>query len=226
MEERRKADGNISIHSLRMEGDHFGSSGKYVPGNFNPLPPYGGRQQLAVHDAQSLVISIHSLRMEGDIGKTTTNATMSDFNPLPPYGGRPIDSNVSIGHRNFNPLPPYGGRLVTLMRRTVKYAFQSTPSVWRETSFASFSSSSTAYFNPLPPYGGRLCQRTLYAFRLCISIHSLRMEGDGTGKSTSLRNFISIHSLRMEGDPPLSSELYEQSNFNPLPPYGGRRTQS
>ena len=80
----------------------------------------------------------------------------------------------------------------------------------------------------------------------CISIHSLRMEGDTT--SNTVRNiathfnplpphggrlffwysvpsspYISIHSLRMEGD---LTDIFRGSNyfiyFNPLPPHGGR----
>ena len=33
----------ISIHSLRMEGDAFILTGEKQNGNFNPLPPHGGR---------------------------------------------------------------------------------------------------------------------------------------------------------------------------------------
>ena len=35
-----------------------------------------------------------------------------------------------------------------------------------------------AYFNPLPPYGGRLNGIDTRNSGHCISIHSLRMEGD------------------------------------------------
>ena len=39
----------ISIHSLRMEGDYpYCCTGALVY-NFNPLPPHGGRQQYSVH---------------------------------------------------------------------------------------------------------------------------------------------------------------------------------
>ena len=79
---------DISIHSLRMEGDSAFPFPQLVPPYFNPLPPYGGRQQLAVHDAQSLVISIHSLRMEGDFFSLLPHLRRRHFNPLPPYGGR------------------------------------------------------------------------------------------------------------------------------------------
>ena len=57
--------------------------------------------------------------------------------------------------------------------------FQSTPSAWRETNE---------------------CPKIIANF--CISIHSLRMEGDDKYTGTHyVSDFISIHSLRMEGDP-------------------------
>mgnify|MGYP000205727763 CR=1 FL=1 len=86
--ERVTLPNNISIHSLRMEGDltylFFHNQG----GDFNPLPPHGGRLVSSpntpyIFSFQStpsawretepfsgkvpkLRISIHSLRMEGD----------------------------------------------------------------------------------------------------------------------------------------------------------------
>ena len=104
----------------------------------------------------------------------------------------------------FNPLPPYGGRPSTTKPSVVILIFQSTPSVWRET---------------------RPC--ISYNWIFCISIHSLRMEGDLNFPETfldffhfnplppyggrhrwnirnSTRESISIHSLRMEGDPRFS----------------------
>ena len=78
--------------------------------------------------------------------------------------------------------------------------FQSTPSVWRETSNLSVSVA-------LPP----------------ISIHSLRVEGDGsTLFASGTRNTISIHSLRVEGDAGCLPRQRRHSHFNPLPPCGGR----
>ena len=56
----------ISIHSLRMEGDPSSVRKDLHGGNFNPLPPHGGR---LIHHRKSVwkdCISIHSLRMEGD----------------------------------------------------------------------------------------------------------------------------------------------------------------
>ena len=79
----------------------------------------------------------------------------------------------------------------------------------------------------------------------CISIHSLRMEGDGGKLCAIIMSivfqstpsawretfqcytgivdfFISIHSLRMEGDDVETYFLRILGHFNPLPPHGGR----
>ena len=56
------------------------------------------------------------------------------------------------------------------------------------------------HFNPLPPHGGRPPFWALCQCFLRISIHSLRMEGDGRGMGTAAA----------------------ASDFNPLPPHGGR----
>ena len=124
------------------------------------------------------------------------------------------------GH--FNPLPPHGGRRCTRPRRSCSPIFQSTPSAWRETQDQGTGKRGTE-----------------------ISIHSLRMEGDDRKTVVFLPLVISIHSLRMEGDRSEAAmarpttefqstpsawretslsrlEIYRQSNFNPLPPHGGR----
>ena len=56
-----------------------------------------------------------------------------------------------------------------------------------------------------------------------ISIHSLRMEGDGAITTPGYVGDISIHSLRMEGDSRHCACGRSQLHFNPLPPHGGRR---
>ena len=133
-------------------------NGRRVKGNFNPLPPHGGRRQhLDIPDAEDTFqstpsawretgliqqtvtfddISIHSLRMEGDI----CNVPVSDL------GG--IISIHSLRMEGDN----VSDRLT----------------------------SSGKYFNPLPPHGGRLSQFCTESVVFVISIHSLRMEGDPT----------------------------------------------
>ena len=85
---------------------------------------------------------------------------------------------ASFGLLDFNPRPPCGGRLKakTPVKRATK--FQSTPSVWRATHTA---------FNG--------------SFRLLISIHALRVEGDLALWNIAIDKFV---------------------DFNPRPPCGGR----
>ena len=129
----------------------------------------------------------------------------SYFNPLPPHGGRrpPVNTietqcvisihslrmegdksrnGKSSNHTYFNPLPPHGGRLWNL-----------------DTGQASID-----HFNPLPPHGGRPEQDLRFLSSSCISIHSLRMEGDGR----------------------LIAVIVDMLYFNPLPPHGGRQMHS
>ena len=104
-------------------------------------------------------------------------AGLINFNPLPPHGGRRTPAQADTTKIHFNPLPPHGGRLLRAL-------FQRPPD----------------NFNPLPPHGGRLYRSSHHRINRCISIHSLRMEGDGFWTEVFLNEEISIHSLRMEGD--------------------------
>ena len=56
----------ISIHSLRVEGDHAAGFCGYCIFYFNPLPPCGGRPAGGDTAQTAFFISIHSLRVEGD----------------------------------------------------------------------------------------------------------------------------------------------------------------
>ena len=149
-----------------------------MTGNFNPLPPHGGRP---VHQGyrqreyefqstpsawretnqlcdrvRNAVISIHSLRMEGDDLPCHRSLHPTHFNPLPPHGGRPISNNVPISSAviSIHSLRMEGDNSSRIGSPT-SALFQSTPSAWRETS------------KLLPPEVAQ-----------SISIHSLRMEGD------------------------------------------------
>ena len=51
------------------------------------------------------------------------------------------------------------------------------------------------------------------------------MEGDLLKVEYKAILCISIHSLRMEGDIPPYADIYQRLNFNPLPPHGGRPTR-
>ena len=257
--------------------------------NFNPLPPCGGRRGDHLGGIARGNISIHSLRVEGDKDAARGGSRLRYFNPLPPCGGRHCPPWKDDFTKNFNPLPPCGGRPLKAAMQQLEGQFQSTPSVWRETAPAAktregckFQSTpsvwretrqrdsikksgvisihslrvegdgdtvkqtgAVGHFNPLPPCGGRLnvicvrhaehnfnplppcggrrpCPQTILA-PLAISIHSLRVEGDCPHRRRrGLCHPISIHSLRVEGDPVRSNSAAHGHNFNPLPPCGGR----
>ena len=104
--------------------------------------------------------------MEGDGLKSYGSRPQGNFNPLPPYGGRRKKKHSGRWCKHFNPLPPYGGRLSDTIDWDGDETFQSTPSVWRETTQYCTKSQILRYFNPLPPYGGRRrCRRSLPGFR-------------------------------------------------------------
>ena len=107
---RRRPD--ISIHSLRVEGDYSFPIRNIIIGiNFNPLPPHGGRPT----------------------GSTAFSWVSRYFNPLPPHGGRPAYAPTPPPCSHFNPLPPHGGRQNPPGTFLPAWPFQSTPSAWRET---------------------------------------------------------------------------------------------
>ena len=146
---------------------------------------------------------------------------------------------------DFNPLPPHGGRLTSSYASGIRWAFQSTPSAWRETSIVYLwkgrnhisihslrmeGDCGIALMMPM----NKLFQSTPSAWRetyrsshrrvdRCISIHSLRMEGDRQAFMRYVQTGISIHSLRMEGDQCKTGVSACLWNFNPLPPHGGRQ---
>ena len=150
--------GNISIHSLRMEGDKVLFVEFVSLKHFNPLPPHGGRHKMelfASSDAafQSTpsawretrwwnrncpvsVISIHSLRMEGDIFNFNNSGRRNiiSIHSLRMEGDVYRIVSDSANECYFNPLPPHGGRPFDSCRvYQVGMIFQSTPSAWRET---------------------------------------------------------------------------------------------
>ena len=169
---------------------------------FNPLPPHGGRPRRCKISGIFHPISIHSLRMEGDWRAARNDAYCQDFNPLPPHGGRPNSlaalvrtiyiSIHSLRMEGDIPLTPY---TMSTME------FQSTPSAWRET------------------HRTHAGINTLIAFQ---STPSAWRETERTSKMEEKKR-ISIHSLRMEGDGSIMSNDSKTGHFNPLPPHGGRQ---
>ena len=152
-------------------------------------------------------------------------ARWQNFNPRPPWGGRLNPDIASNGYYNFNPRPPWGGR------RSVFSALRLLKSI---------------SIHALRGEGDNYSYLLLSIF-FNISIHALRGEGDhiclinknkiqkfqstpSVGRATLLglrlqkAYSISIHALRGEGDMPfVPSFPCLVTNFNPRPPWGGRR---
>ena len=78
----------ISIHALRVEGDHGEKSTTFYVVYFYPRPPGGGRRFSFQPYKGAIVISIHALRVEGDRRTRQTCPQCQDFYPRPPGGGR------------------------------------------------------------------------------------------------------------------------------------------
>ena len=170
-------------------------------GYFNPLPPHGGRPRWSCsHRATPKFQSTPSAWRETSESAQEVRELGISIHSLRMEGDDSKWRTVQMGIRYFNPLPPHGGRRIICMKIMTFITFQSTPSAWRETAVDLFID-----------------------LVITISIHSLRMEGDGllgvplpgilTFQSTpsawretekqerqQKKQQISIHSLRMEGD--------------------------
>ena len=219
---------DISIHSLRMEGDFYNRHCVLLWNAFQSTPSAWRETRCFQNILLMFIISIHSLRMEGDrAGLQTIQKFVISIHSLRMEGDI-VHRVPTTAAAYFNPLPPHGGRPLLVYCAPAQYfTFQSTPSAWRETS----------------GFCGQIEQTRR------ISIHSLRMEGDahmrlyvqffhfhfnplpphGGRPSTSQTKHhgfpISIHSLRMEGDAIGTTGTTSPGNFNPLPPHGGRPTR-
>ena len=130
----RRAGNNISIHSLRVEGDvsAIPTAPKII--DFNPLPPCGGRPIKPLWDGYKITISIHSLRVEGDGAKLALERLFGiSIHSLRVEGdkcnmyGNPqsclFQSTPSVWRETY----------LHVVTSLFMYSFQSTPSVWRET---------------------------------------------------------------------------------------------
>ena len=146
---------------------------------------------------------------------------------------------------HFNPRPPWGGRPASVIGFPMTLSFQSTPSVGRATIVTPPSFDFRA-FQSTPSVGRATLVAIMILAALPISIHALRGEGDkrsgismrkpttisihalrgeGDRRRTGHRRHcgISIHALRGEGDFTPRTGISESFDFNPRPPWGGRR---
>ena len=169
----------ISIHSLRMEGDHSITIICISRYYFNPLPPHGGRPGGTMHIWMKMVFqSTPSAWRETVVSSTFLNVS-SSFQSTPSAWRETKIVTTCICIWNI------------ISIHSLRMEGDNCICKWY---------SNYIYFNPLPPHGGRLVCRYHLIYIRCISIHSLRMEGDHLYGMFCSYLCISIHSLRMEGD--------------------------
>ena len=221
--QQQKLNREISIHSLRMEGDGVDTFPLPDGAKFQSTPSAWRETAIPIRDAPD---AMH-------------------FNPLPPHGGRRHTYQRRTRRNAFQSTPSawretsraavaascsclFQSTPSAWRETTVKYAknqnreFQSTPSAWRETRSAenqivefSFQSTPSAWRETIHVhnFGGRMgFQSTPSAWRETMTCSVSRTS-----------SFISIHSLRMEGDEHSHVLQRRSMHFNPLPPHGGRR---
>ena len=193
-------------------------------GNFNPLPPHGGRRVYldrrktkwkfqstpSAWRETRLVIIPFNARFTFQSTPSAWRETACCpaaflhyryFNPLPPHGGRQSPGRIDSQHDNIS---IHSLRMEGDVRRQFALLLSdiSIHSLRMEGDFIlDWKKSHLRNFNPLPPHGGRQPLVSVGLDCNGISIHSLRMEGDVLGGRLRQRQGISIHSLRMEGDP-------------------------
>ena len=236
----------ISIHALRGEGDATRKRTVSRQSHFNPRPPWGGRLARVPRAELS-----YKFQSTPSVGRATpvpplSNARCRYFNPRPPWGGRlgqkrlfewlrQFQSTPSVGRatapysfqitssKYFNPRPPWGGRPLKSTttadaQRISIHALRGEGDVRGRV-----ARNSSRHFNPRPPWGGRhRLAHSAFLLELFQSTPSVgRATGDGDERGRGID--ISIHALRGEGD--RSGVRFCQTNrdFNPRPPWGGRR---
>ena len=146
-----------------------------------------------------------------------------DFNPLPPRGGRHDAALRLVADGHFNPLPPRGGRRAASSRYGRAKSFQSTPSSRRETRRCSLLRLILSAFQSTPSSRRetRRCPRSFSRRSPFQSTPSSRRETRATLEQLSRRLFQSTPSSRRETGRS-RCHTHASSNFNPLPPRGGR----
>ena len=122
-------------------------------------------------------ISIHSLRVEGDLPFEYATVQLDISIHSLRVEGDSYDLQRSLTRLYFNPLPPCGGRLIRRHAPRYCVAFQSTPSVWRETA-ARGGSGLKEVFQSTPSVWRETITAIGKMIKARISIHSLRVEGD------------------------------------------------
>ena len=148
------------------------------PGNFNPLPPHGGRLITLAEQYGLYYISIHSLRMEGDLTTAGVLTWQQKFQSTPSAWR---ETNNWCTPKKFFDISIHSLRMEGDDTRYAHYGERgiSIHSLRMEgDEIDNDLKMVDDNFNPLPPHGGRQKSDSVDCQKKHISIHSLRMEGD------------------------------------------------
>ena len=105
----------------------------FVPNNFYPRPPRGGRRTAFRVWSTITKISIHALREEGDLSRQKKRRQNSiSIHALREEGDKPKPQQ-HMEQKYFYPRPPRGGRPQSSTKPTALSKFLSTPSARRAT---------------------------------------------------------------------------------------------
>ena len=175
---------------------------RFVPCNFYPRPPRGGRPYTARTGCGVIEFLSTPSARRATVHLEPQESPLLDFYPRPPRGGRRSTSKVnrSVNHISIHALREEGDVLARVAH-CFAWLFLSTPSARRATGVArlalvcsdmisihalreegdpatSASSCWRRHFYPRPPRGGRPSRRRSSSPGRKISIHALREEGD------------------------------------------------
>ncbi len=169
---------------------------------FQSTPSVGRATLTSSPKASKTSISIHALRGEGDGRGFANDWHFKKFQSTPSVGRatkRKIKVMFCIGI-SIHALRGEGDA-PSLVNNVIIVLFQSTPSVGRATA------------------------------TVCRKLQSVLFQSTpSVGRATIINGYvklsktiISIHALRGEGDDTVPFEVYIKTDFNPRPPWGGRR---
>ena len=189
----------ISIHALREEGDNVASAAAAALEDFYPRPPRGGRRgrcgciRLILTFLSTPSARRATSKVQGGIRVPEISIhALREEGDLTP---RPQPWRLS----NFYPRPPRGGRPDKAADSLGSIQFLSTPSARRATQ------------RP-----GGLC------YRVHISIHALREEGDSPSRRPASPALNFYPRPPRGGRPGFEQLLHDLHHFYPRPPRGGR----
>ena len=131
-----KVYADISIHAFRVEGDRNNN----LKNIDSPISIHAFRVEgddIIIGMCRFIeCISIHAFRVEGDMLRQHQTQRARDFNPRLPCGRRPTANIVTQTMKYFNPRLPCGRRHPIFDEDyKIPLEFQSTPSVWKATTF-------------------------------------------------------------------------------------------